>query len=344
MGVIAISYSCIAPIILGFAGIGLYVVYLAYRYNLFYVYDSEIDTRGLLYPHALKQILTGVYLAEICLIGLFGLRAAFGPVLLMLMLIIFTGLVHVSLNEALGPLLYNLPRTLAVEEQGRKLPGGGMNVKDDMGVEDLEKLYSPPNIQTVEGQQPGDGMQDEQDMGVEDLDESESDSDTDSPVHGEQNTRAIEGASGSMNFISRFLKSHLKSKINTHINNLIDPFDFWTPWIFPDPEIKPNFLLKWLHPEIFADYKILRELVPEDLPEPIYPNDLARNAYYPPSMMLPSPKLWIPRDEAGVSRQEVTHTGKVIAVTDEGCYLDESNRVAVDFGVASPVLIDRIRY
>ncbi|KAM3081742.1 hypothetical protein ACMFMG_005188 [Clarireedia jacksonii] len=121
MGVIAITYSLIAPLTVVFALIGLYLIYLVSKYNLLYTYSSEISTRGLLYPHALRQLLTGLYLAEVCLIGLFGLRSAFGPLVLMFGLTIFTALVHISINEALGPLLWNLPRTLAVEELYRGL-------------------------------------------------------------------------------------------------------------------------------------------------------------------------------------------------------------------------------
>lgn len=67
---IAISYALIAPLVLGVAFIGLIIIYTTYRYNLLYIYSSAHDTRGLHYPLALTQTFTGVYLAEICLLGL----------------------------------------------------------------------------------------------------------------------------------------------------------------------------------------------------------------------------------------------------------------------------------
>ncbi|EEP81198.1 conserved hypothetical protein [Uncinocarpus reesii 1704] len=112
MVVIAITYSCIAPLILGFSAFGLYLVYQAYRYNLLFVYDSIVDTKGLIYPRALQQVLTGIYLAEICMIGLFAVREAIGPLILMAIFTILTILAHISLNDALAPLLSALPRTL----------------------------------------------------------------------------------------------------------------------------------------------------------------------------------------------------------------------------------------
>jgi hypothetical protein len=115
--VVALTYSCIAPLILGFAFIGLYLVYQAYRYNFFFVYDIEIDTKGLVYPRAMQHLLTGLYLAEVCMIGLFAIKGAIGPVVIMVLFLVGNILAHVSLNEALAPLNTFLPRSLDAEEE-----------------------------------------------------------------------------------------------------------------------------------------------------------------------------------------------------------------------------------
>ncbi|KAL4805016.1 hypothetical protein BDV18DRAFT_141742 [Aspergillus unguis] len=117
MGVIALTYSCIAPLILGFCFVGLYLVYQAYRYNFLFVYDIRVDTKGLVYPRALQHLLTGVYLANICMIGLFAIKSAIGPLIIMVLFTILTILAHISLNEALAPLNSFLPRTLDIEEE-----------------------------------------------------------------------------------------------------------------------------------------------------------------------------------------------------------------------------------
>ncbi len=41
--VIAICYAVIAPLVLGFAAIGLYLFYFAFRYNLIFVGNQAID-------------------------------------------------------------------------------------------------------------------------------------------------------------------------------------------------------------------------------------------------------------------------------------------------------------
>lgn len=111
------TYSCIAPLILGFAFLGLYLVYQAYRYNFLFVYDIQVDTKGLVYPRALQHLLTGLYLAEICLIGLCAIKGAIGPVIIMALFMVGNILAHMSLNDALAPLNSFLPRSLDAEEE-----------------------------------------------------------------------------------------------------------------------------------------------------------------------------------------------------------------------------------
>ncbi|PGH19537.1 hypothetical protein AJ80_03872 [Polytolypa hystricis UAMH7299] len=120
--VIAITYGAIAPLVLGFATIGLYLFYLAYRYNMLYVTNADIDTKGMIYPRALQQTTVGCYLMMICLIGLFAIgaasdTAALGPLILMIIFLVFCIIYHYSLIQAIDPLLNYLPKNLEWEEQ-----------------------------------------------------------------------------------------------------------------------------------------------------------------------------------------------------------------------------------
>ncbi|KAI1307143.1 DUF221-domain-containing protein [Xylaria venustula] len=102
--IIAIAYSCIAPLVLGFAAVGLSLYYLSYRYNLFYVMKPKIDTQGRAYTLALRHLLAGVYIAELALIGFFGLRKAKGPSIITGVLFVVTILYSVLVNRYLTPL------------------------------------------------------------------------------------------------------------------------------------------------------------------------------------------------------------------------------------------------
>ncbi|KAG7109428.1 hypothetical protein HYQ45_017894 [Verticillium longisporum] len=329
MGVIAISYSCIAPVVLGFASVGMYVIYLVSKYNLLFVEDSSIDTRGLCYPRALKHLLFGLYLSEICLVGLFVLRSAFYPMIFMIIFLIFTALFHYSLSEALAPLLANLPRTLAleIEELSRTddFPSPGLS---DVGVAD-----SSPHIF---GQ---DGDEDEEDDG---------------PEHVTLGNRggSNPGLEGSASLGRTFAKVSWNAYVKAvtaqlHKIGLGPVLERIDAIIRPEYSPTPNPVMRFLHPSTFDSFAHLRELIPKDLPDPTstYPEDYVFKTYYPPEMWEPAPKLWIPKDEGGVSAQEVEHCaryGKVEA-TDEGAWLQEDGKVGCEVEQA-PFWEERVLY
>ncbi|KAI1906924.1 hypothetical protein LOZ52_006714 [Ophidiomyces ophidiicola] len=266
MAVIAITYSCIAPLILGFSSLGLYLVYQAYRYNLLFVYDATVDTKGLIYPRALKQVLTGIYLAEICLIGLFAIRGAIGPLAIMAVFTLLTVLSHISLNDALRPLLSALPRTLDNEDA----------VKEEI-LGDLQD-------QTL----------------------------TVDPEKGRSSTASIPPVSVGF-----------KARVHRRLMRLVT---------------------RLLHPSSYADYALLRKKVRQD-PGIVYDQMIDDNAYYPPPVVSPTPLLWIPRDRAGYSRQEIALASGVIRMTDEEAHLDEKNKVVWDkVGMKPPIWKEKVFY
>ncbi|KAH9831882.1 Extracellular tail, of 10TM putative phosphate transporter [Teratosphaeria destructans] len=102
--VIAIAYSTIAPLILGFATVGIFLYYLVYRYNMLYIIQTKIDTKGEAYKRALQQMPTGTYLAELCLIGLLGARKATVQTALMIVLLVLTAIFNLIMDRILRPL------------------------------------------------------------------------------------------------------------------------------------------------------------------------------------------------------------------------------------------------
>lgn len=244
-----------APLVLAFAGLGLWLFYFAYRYNLLFVYNANVDTKGLVYPRALQQLFVGIYLAELVLIGLFAIKAgnkgAIGPLILMIILLAFTALYQLSLNAALSPLLKYLPKSLDAEER------------------------------LLQATEHGDG----------------------------------EAGMGS----------------DKHM--------------VPAARKRPNLLTKFLRPDVYCDYATMRKLVPHSFANIAYDEETERDAYFHPAVTSPPPLLWIPRDPAGVSRQEVRDTAKVIAITDEGAYLNEKNSIVWDTdGGSAPIYEEKVYY
>lgn len=114
LSVIALSYSCIAPLVLGFSTIGFVLLYLMFRYKWLFILGNQIDMKGEAYVKALKQLMWGVYLSSFCLIGLFAIgisksAASTGPLVLMIIFLVVVILVQVAFNYAVGPLEQGLP-------------------------------------------------------------------------------------------------------------------------------------------------------------------------------------------------------------------------------------------
>lgn len=126
LAIIGLAYSCIAPLILGFTTVAFFLLYFAYSYCFIYVYDPTIDTTGLVYPRAVRQLMCGVYLLEVCLIGLFGTAAAAPHIVLMVILLVFTVFFHLAMNSAVNPLIEMLPNsTLALANPAASSASGG---------------------------------------------------------------------------------------------------------------------------------------------------------------------------------------------------------------------------
>ncbi|RHZ74029.1 hypothetical protein CDV55_109113 [Aspergillus turcosus] len=280
---IAITYSCIAPLVLGFATIGLYLFYFAYRYNMLYVSNANIDTQGKAYARALQHITVGCYLLVVCLIGLFAIgtaanRVALGPMILMIIFLVFMILYHISLQNALSPLINYLPKNLEAEEQSL-LPSEPIKNGDSVSE-------NPDGIAATEAGKNENGN-------FPDVDAAEKGLST-APATSEK---------------------------------------------------KPNLILKWFRPDKYDGYWQLRRLVPEAQETVQYPPEVERDAYFHPAITSQPPLLWIPRDNLGVSKQEVKHSARVIPITDEDAWLDDKNKIHwdVDKGVP-PIFEEKIYY
>lgn len=260
LAVIAIAYSCIAPLVLGFAAIGIFFLYLSYRYNLLYVVQVKSETRGESYTRTLQQLMTGVYLAELCLLGLFSIKKAAGPSTLTIILLVVTGLYHFTVNKYLSPLETYMPiDVLAQDEEEEPLLNG------DGDITEQSRIY-----------------------------------------------RVGEGKVPSV---------------------LLDP------------------LASFLEPHIFASQEALRPWLedPEGEydEENSYTDEQLEKAYVNPALTSKTPKVWIPRDRKGVSKQEVQENEKAgIPSTDEGAELGPSNEIVwnrEDFSTV-PIFSEPTRY
>jgi hypothetical protein len=71
IAVIGIAFSVIAPLVLPFVSFAFVLYWVAYRYNVLYVYRYDYESGGRFFVAALNQLFTGLYVMEVCLIGHF---------------------------------------------------------------------------------------------------------------------------------------------------------------------------------------------------------------------------------------------------------------------------------
>lgn len=147
----------ISPLILIFNIVTFGLFWIVYRYNTLYVTKFRFDTGGLLFPKAINQLFTGLYVMELCLIGLFFLvqnadaegRAVGTPckgqAIVMIVVSILTVIFQVLLNHTFAPLFRYLPITLEDDAV----------IRDEEFARAQEKRWN-----LVEGEQEGDDIND----------------------------------------------------------------------------------------------------------------------------------------------------------------------------------------
>lgn len=106
---IVFAYSIISPLILAFATCAYLLVYVAFAYNLAYVNIEGPETYGLHYPRALFQLFTGIYLGQVCMLGIFAVGKGWGPIVLQVIAIVATVAAHISLKLAFDRLVTVVP-------------------------------------------------------------------------------------------------------------------------------------------------------------------------------------------------------------------------------------------
>ncbi|KAF2767428.1 DUF221-domain-containing protein [Teratosphaeria nubilosa] len=249
--VIAIAYSTVAPLILGFATVGISLYYLVYRYNMLYIIQTKIDTKGEAYKRALQQMPTGIYLAELCLIGLLGARKAAVQTALMIALLVLTAIVNLIMDRILRPLeLY-------------------------LGV-DIWQEQEVPLLAERDGVDPSDHQ----------------------GLHAASHGRRL-GIDRLPGSAPRLLSEYFDAIISSAREQTKN-------WIH-DPSAERGG--------------------PEEPPS----EDDIDQAYLAPAFTSKIPKLWIPRDHLGASKQEIEiNEGAGIPTTDEAAEVDESGTLHWD--------------
>ncbi|KAI1365074.1 DUF221-domain-containing protein [Xylaria arbuscula] len=323
---IALVYSVIAPIISIFAIITFSLLWIANRYSMLYVNRLAIDTGGVLYPRALNQTFTGLYVMEIALIGLFfiqtngkGVHACTPQAIIMIVVTILTAIYQLLLNMSFGPMFRYLPITFEDEAvlrdeafqraQDRRLGLADDSDDDDDDSKDSDGSGLPTHHQSedvpshsLSRQQGGRGSQ------LKKL----------NPVRGIVHAGTWAVRSGKTTY------DHTLGKAERGIKSAAKFRDERKQKDLEAQRAIGEALYGGFHDEI-------EDLTPEER------DVLVRRAFVHSALRARRPTLWIPRDDLGISDDEIKRTRDLsehIWISNEGTALD--SKVRVVYGRAPP--------
>ncbi|KAI0022695.1 hypothetical protein F4780DRAFT_162909 [Xylariomycetidae sp. FL0641] len=337
---IALIYSIIAPIISIFAIITFSLLWIANRYAMLYVTRFTQDTGGVLYPRAINQTFTGLYVMELALIGLFflvqdedGSSGCFPQAIIMIVVTALTVLYQFLLNLSFGPLFRYLPITFEDEAvlrdeafqraQDRRL---GL-IEEEEATFDKEGM--PSHHHRWSGHPAGEHGEDGQ---VQDEHGHE-------PAHGHghghvrghsrklSNFKPVKGIVHASTWAARGGRTTYDHTFGKAEQGLRTANKFREERKQKDLEAQRAIgeaLYGGFHDEI-------EDLTPEER------DLLVRRAFMHSALRARRPTLWIPRDDIGVSDDEIKRTRDFsdhIWISNEGTALD--SKVRVVYGRAPP--------
>lgn len=314
---IGIIYSVIAPLISIFAIITFSLLWVAHRYSMLYVTRFESDTGGVLYPRAINQTFTGIYFMELCMAGLFFIEvdadnnAACTPHgIVMLVVLILTALYQIMLNRSFSPLFRYLPITFEDEA-----------VLRDQAFERAQRRR----------------------FGIEDTDNESEDSFSDapqSPRSARSNRRLRSPRIGDQN--EDIEMDDMESKKGINLRNPMKQIGAWAKGggnqvrkITNTDRQAIEYRKKQRQKDIEAQRaqgEALYGGINDDI-EDLTPEErdtLVIHAFKHAALRARRPTVWIPRDDLGISDDEIRRTQAYsdhIWISNEGTALDSKVRV-----------------
>ncbi|KAJ5770548.1 uncharacterized protein N7511_002599 [Penicillium nucicola] len=302
---IGLIYSVIAPLILVFNIITFSLFWFVYRYNTLYVTKFRFDTGGLLFPKAINQLFTGLYVMEVCLIGLFFLVrddkdnvACKGQGICMVVILVLTIGYQLLLNDAFSPLIRYLPITLEEaaikrDDEFRRAQHARLGLAmDDDEVDDVE--HALKQEERRERQQGQDARDIElKPLETNGLDQKRQDSGSLLSTPKLEHKRPS-WASNASKRRSKYFGLNSPSSTPT-IRAMREKMALDTENQGPAPNTVGQALFAGIHDE-------LEDLTPDER------DQLVQRAFQHEALRAKRPVIWIPRDDLGVSDDEVYRT------------------------------------
>ncbi|KAJ4421835.1 hypothetical protein N0V82_003534 [Gnomoniopsis sp. IMI 355080] len=354
---IALVFSVIAPLMSLFAILNFSMLWCAHRYNMLYVTRFKTDTGGVLYPRALNQMFTGLYVMELCLVGLFflvqddnGEVLCYPQAIIMIVSIFLTALYQIMLNREFGPLMRYLPITFEDEA-----------VLRDLAFEKarLERENAKREEERRQRRLEAGSLQDDNDFIAEEKVDGDANGDASRPG----STRSDNGQYEMNDLRSSqektgTVKSHRKNMMSSGGGSIIKhTVKHSMTWALEGGNAVKNFAIDAPGQRMKEHAGTRRRKFQKDLEnqraigdalfggfadeiddlDPAARDEKIRKAFTHSALRVRRPVVWIPRDDIGVSDDEVRRTNMYsdhIWISNVGTALDSRCRVV--YGQAPP--------
>ncbi|KAH3683291.1 hypothetical protein WICPIJ_005761 [Wickerhamomyces pijperi] len=302
--VLFVVYSIISPILLVFSTFTMALLYVAYLYLMTYVNGKDHDMRGRNYPKALFQTFVGLYLAEICNLGLFIMAKAWGPLVLSVVILVVTVLSHLYFRYRFESLFDTVPLSAIHIARGDTSYDSSLYAKDQgkKEVETTGKNYLEDNLN------PPDEVKEA----------TAGDNQTFSSTAGTALSGTKEGGvgAGRANFSEGEdgIQSDRPEAASTSFSSR---------------------MMYFLHPLKSFSFNSLRSELPSIFNLTVsYSSTYLQTAYEDPCIRDEAPNIWVPKDPVGISEYQVSKAENTsVKIFDGHTSYEESG---ADYDVTGP--------
>lgn len=314
---IGLIYCVIAPVISIFAIITFALLWIANRYSMIYVNRLALDTGGVLYPRAINQTFTGLYVMEICLIGLFflvrdtkGDVACLPQAIIMIICTFMTALYQLLLNFSFGPMFRYLPITFEDEavlrdeafQRAQDTRLGLLDEDDEDQMYDKEGI-APYRHRATDSVNTTDGTGEKSPRG--------------NKLTNSGAARGLKHAGSLAVRGGKVLKNQTYGRAERGVQSATKYREQRRKKDLEAQRAQGEALYGGFHDEI-------EDLMPEER------DVLVRRAFTHSALRARRPTVWIPHDDIGVSEDEIKRTREFsdhIWISNEGTALDSKVRV-----------------
>lgn len=314
---------------LGFATLGFLFLYLAYRYNALFTLGTNCDTQGRAYARAMQHLTIGIYLAEVCLIGLFAINSAgslltIGPLVITVILLITTIVWHVAMRKKIDRMEIQLLNDIEIHEsRGADAEKGYRQYSSSDGEhtssDGAHDTHANPRLGAGQGEYP-DNRQYEGGYNQQRTEQDYRQNDAEERHHHDGNGGQAPGSHAAYGHPEGgFIVKRQGEEVLEQPPGMMG-------------KVKAFFM-----PHKYATSAVLsKEVLSPHLSEPVrnYTREEHDNAYRQPTMWSPVPVIWLARDPYGLSKQEIEagkqDMGDQVDVTDDGAWYNEKAKPEID--------------